>query len=214
MYKIIYIILLSIIINEQLPNDVRWVTKSNEYKALCNQIYSLAIEKINSLDYDQNKHYAVVLDLDETVLDNSQYQIELNRNNESFNMKSWAKWVLREEAKLVPGAYEYIKLLHQKNIQIIYLSNRMNARLNATINNLKKLDIYTDKDIFLLRQNKEDKKYIRRNEIFSSTGRMKNYNQFSIVQYLGDAMGDFESSDYSRFGVNQFIFPNPMYGKW
>ena len=51
-------------------------------------------------------------------------------------------------------------------------------------------------------------------EIFTSAGRMKDFPKLSIVQYLGDAMGDFYSSDYYRFGMDQFIFPNPMYGKW
>ena len=43
---------------------------------------------------------------------------------------------------------------------------------------------------------------------------MKSYNKFKIIQYLGDAMGDFPEKEFDYFGKNQFIFPNPMYGKW
>ena len=43
---------------------------------------------------------------------------------------------------------------------------------------------------------------------------MKNYNNFEIIQYLGDAMGDFEDKNLDRFGIDNFVFPNPMYGKW
>ncbi len=201
--------------NEQLSNDVRWVTQSNEYKALCNQIYSIASEKlINSIENDKDTNLAVVMDLDETVLDNSQYQIELYENKESFNMESWSKWVLREEANLVPGAYDYIQLLRKKNIQIIFLSNRMNVRLSSTINNMKKLGVHSNSDVYLLRKDKADKKHVRREEIFTSTDRMEGFPNLKIVQYLGDAMGDFYSLDYHRFGMDQFIFPNPMYGKW
>ena len=209
------ILFLSFGINKELVNDVRWVTQSKEYQALCNQIYSIASEKlIDSIENDKNTNFAVILDLDETVLDNSQYQIELHERNESFNMDSWSKWVLREEANLVPGFYDYVQLLRKKNIQVIFLSNRMNARLTSTINNMKKLGVHSNSDVYLLRKNKTDKKHVRREEVFTSTGRMKDFPKLSIVQYLGDAMGDFYSSDYHRFGMDQFIFPNPMYGKW
>ena len=90
----------------------------------------------------------------------------------------------------------------------------MEERLQETKNNIKKLGIYSDNDIYLLRRDKADKKTLRRQEVFLCKGRMEGYQMFSVLQYLGDAMGDFESIDEIRFGVNQFIFPNPMYGKW
>lgn len=222
MKKIILCLALQFIIADKLPNDVRWVKESNEYKSLCYQVYSNAITNLNrqvganpySLNNKDLSTYAIVMDLDETVLDNSQYQVELLDKNESFNMTSWAKWVNREEAKLVPGAKEYIDVVRSYGIQLIFISNRMDERLNATINNMKILDIYSDSDIFLLRKNKKDKKTVRRNEIYNSTGRMANYNTHTVIQYLGDAMGDFPSYDSKQFSVDQYIFPNPMYGKW
>jgi len=222
MKKIILCLVLQFIIADKLPNDVRWVRESNEYKSLCYQIYSNATTNLNrqvgvnpySLNNKDLSTYAIVMDLDETVLDNSQYQVELLDKNESFNMTSWAKWVNREEAKLVPGAKEYIDLVRSYGIQLIFISNRMDERLNATINNMKILDIYSESDIFLLRKNKKDKKTVRRNEIYNSTGRMANYNAYTVIQYLGDAMGDFPSYNSKQFSVDQYIFPNPMYGKW
>ena len=222
MKKIILCLVLQFIIADKLPNDVRWVRESNEYKSLCYQIYSNATTNLNrqvgvnpySLNNKDLSTYAIVMDLDETVLDNSQYQVELLDKNESFNMTSWAKWVNREEAKLVPGAKEYIDVVRSYGIQLIFISNRMDERLNATINNMKILDIYSESDIFLLRKNKKDKKTVRRNEIYNSTGRMVNYNTYTVIQYLGDAMGDFPSYNSKQFSVDQYIFPNPMYGKW
>ena len=222
MKKIILCLALQFIIADKLPNDVRWVRESNEYKSLCYQIYSNATTNLNrqvganpySLNNKDLSTYAIVMDLDETVLDNSQYQVELLDKKESFNMTSWAKWVNREEAKIVPGAKEYIDVVRSYGIQLIFISNRMDERLNATINNMKILDIYSDSDIFLLRKNKKDKKTVRRNEIYNSTGRMANYSTHTVIQYLGDAMGDFPSYDSKQFSVDQYIFPNPMYGKW
>jgi 5'-nucleotidase (lipoprotein e(P4) family) len=154
------------------------------------------------------------MDLDETVLDNSEYQVELYNKKEKYNPDSWDKWVLKEEAELVPGSYDYISFLRSNDIQIIFISNRMHKRLEETKNNMKKLGIYSEGDIYLLRIDRADKKTIRRAEIFDSSGRMKGYNQFKIIQYLGDAIGDFEVETLDRFGLDQFVFPNPMYGKW
>ena len=204
-----------------LPNDVRWVRESNEYIALCNQVYANAINKLKDTlspnQYSLNifhNNYAVVMDLDETVLDNSYYQVELYNKKEKYNPDSWDEWVLKEEAGLVPGTYEYIRFLRNNDIQIIFISNRMHKRLEETKNNMKKLGIYSSDDIYLLRIDKADKKTIRRAEIFNSSGRMKDYKTFEIIQYLGDAIGDFEFENLDRFGLNQFVFPNPMYGKW
>ena len=63
-------------------------------------------------------------------------------------------------------------------------------------------------------QDKEDKKDVRRNEIYTSTGRMEGFEKFNVLQYIGDAMGDFPIKDSKKFGTTQFILPNPMYGKW
>ena len=193
----------------KLPNDIRWVVKSDEYKMLANQIYKNATQYILN-NYNKSKHNAIVMDLDETILDNSLYQVENFHSGKTFNMESWAKWVEREEASLVPGSKEFIEVVRNLDIQLIFISNRMDSRLENTKNNLKKLGLYNDNDIYLLRLDKEDKKYIRRNEIYNSINRMGGYPKFNILAYIGDAKGDFpkEKNNIS------FILPNPMYGKW
>ena len=69
---------------DKFPNDVRWVRNSQEYEIICTQIFrdaklsveehakSVKLQEPNSV----NKRFAVVVDLDETILDNSLYQIE------------------------------------------------------------------------------------------------------------------------------------------
>ena len=83
-----------------------------------------------------------------------------------------------------------------------------------TKNNMKKLGIYFDDDIFLLKKNNDDTKVIRRNEVLNGTKRMKKYGPQQVVAYFGDAVGDFPENEKYIFGRNKFIFPNPMYGKW
>jgi len=200
---------------EKLPNDIRWVVASSEYGQLCEQVYDHAtyVCRVKSGFYQSNSMFkkpAVVMDLDETVLNNSQYQVEIFNKQESFNMESWSDWVLREEATLIPGAKDFIDYIRSLNIQIIFISNRMDERLDATKSNMKKLEIYDESDIYLLRLNKSDKKAIRRNEVVNGNNRMKQYGSFDVMAYLGDAKGDFPIDSKTNF----FIFPNPMYGKW
>ncbi len=162
-----------------------------------------------------NSNYAIIVDIDETILDNSDYQVMLNRKGETFNQKSWSKWVNKEEAKLVPGAKKFIKNMRDLGVQIIFISNRMDSNLLPTINNFKKLKIFSKKDIYLLRLDKADKKTVRRREVFTQSGRMKDYPQFNVIAFLGDAYGDFpKNNDKYSWELNYHIFPNPMYGKW
>ena len=199
---------------DEIPNDVKWVTKSKEYKTLCEQIYFNAWNSIKK-EVNSSKEPVIIMDLDETVLDNSKYQIELFKKSEKYHPKSWNKWVEKEEADLVPGAKKFIlNFKKKKNAKIIFLSNRDNSTLISTINNMKKLGILFEDDIFLLKKNSKDSKIERRKEVFSGNNRMKKYGPKKIIAYFGDALGDFPEDEKYKFGVNNFIFPNPMYGKW
>ena len=79
---------------------------------------------------------------------------------------------------------------------------------------MKALGIYYKNDIFLLKENENDSKVNRRLEVFEGTGRMKKYGPLSVIAYFGDAIGDFPDDKNYEFGINKFLFPNPMYGKW
>ena len=199
----------------KLPNDIRWVTNSSEYQILCEQTYKNAWKSLSKTFYQSDLNSCIVMDLDETVLDNSKYQIELTKKNESYNPDSWSEWVNLKEAELVPGAKEFIKKIRNTNVKIIFLSNRMEKNQQPTMQNMKQLGIFESDDIFLLRKDKQDKKHIRRNEITNGKGRMNEVGALNILAYFGDARHDFPDPDnYFIFGHNMYMFPNPMYGKW
>jgi len=167
------------------------------------------------LDSHPLDSYAIIVDIDETILDNSNYQVMLNETGEKFNQESWSKWVQEERATLVPGAKNFLDIVRSMNIRIIFISNRMDSNLAPTINNLKKLKAFSDEDIFLLRLDKADTKVVRRGEVYSQASRMKDYPKFAVISYLGDAFGDFpKDSSLCIWGENCHVFPNPMYGKW
>ena len=200
--------------DQKLPNDVRWMRDSQEYQNLCLQIYRQAEEKISQQAKQEQGNLAVVIDLDETVLDNSQYQVERLKLGLGFTQESWSAWVNREEAGLVPGAKAFLQRARKLGLQVVYLSNRMHANVKPTRQNLRALGVLDPEDLFLLRRNKQDTKEIRRTEVVSGKGRMKETGPLKVVAYLGDQMGDFPAEVEEALGSSVFVFPNPMYGKW
>ena len=117
----------------KLPNDVRWVTNSSEYQILCEQLYQNAWDNLSATLKEADTQSASIMDLDETVLDNSKYQIDLVKKNESYNPESWSVWVNLMEAELVPGAKQFIYRVRTTNTRIIFLSNRMAKNESPTI---------------------------------------------------------------------------------
>ena len=216
-YILFFIIPISACQNKEgikLPNDVRWVTQSSEYTSLCEQIYSSA----GLVLYDQFEGVdlpIIVMDLDETVLNNVQYQVELFETSETYNPTSWNAWVNKELATAVPGAKSFILDFKQKyEGRIVFISNRDASTLKATRNNLDSLGLLFEEDVFLLRKDKEDTKIVRRNEVLEGVGRMEGYGPNSVLAYFGDQIGDFPNDTSFVFSLNKFMFPNPMYGKW
>jgi 5'-nucleotidase (lipoprotein e(P4) family) len=201
---------------EKLPNDVRWVRQSAEYSTLCKQLFRQATAVILKTVKSEKSsgNLVVVVDLDETVLNNSLYQVERWKAGLSFTQDSWSDWVKREEAKLVSGAKDFLNAVRKKGVRVIFLSNRMNSNLKPTRGNLEALGVLDPSDLFLLRENKSDTKEIRRKEVLAGKGRMKEIGPLKVIGYVGDQMGDFPNDRMSDFGKINFILPNPMYGKW
>lgn len=201
---------------EKLPNDIRWIRQSTEYRALCEHLFRQAtVAILRKVKTEKNSdNLAVVVDLDETVLDNSLYQVERWKAGLSFTQDSWSEWVNREEAGLVPGAKEFLKAVRKKGVRVVFVSNRMNKNLEPTRRNLLALEVLAPNDLFLLRLDKDDVKEVRRREVNEGKARMKKVGPLKVVGYVGDQMGDFPSGQAKEFGKTSFLLPNPMYGKW
>ena len=201
---------------EKLPNDIRWIRQSIEYRTLCEQLFRQAtVVILRKVKTEKNSdNLAVVVDLDETVLDNSLYQVERWKAGLSFTQDSWSEWVNREEAGLVPGAKEFLKAVRKKGVRVVFVSNRMNKNLEPTRRNLLALEVLAPNDLFLLRLDKDDVKEVRRREVNEGKARMKKVGPLKVVGYVGDQMGDFPSGQAKEFGKTSFLLPNPMYGKW
>ena len=222
-----------------------WMQVAPEYRAITEQVYQLAEERISApsrgsasleqagTDADTLARLptAVVLDLDETVLDNTVYQARLLRDGTTYNAKTWGEWVAAAEAEDVPGARRFIAKARTLGHTVFYITNRDCTTpaptasdpcpaKTATMRNLVALGIdpAPDPQRLLLRGERpgwnNSNKSLRRAFIAAN---------YRIVALVGDDLGDFVdpqvyASDRARleprFGDTWFLLPNPIYGSW
>ena len=198
-----------------------WVQNSGEYRALAFQAFNTAKWRLD--DLLQRAKFAkppcIVLDLDETCLDNSPYTGYQIKENKGYTTESWQAWTSLAEADSIPGSVSFLKWADTK-VDIFYISNRRVAELDATIKNMQALGFpNADKDHVLLRSDESNKE--KRRE--------KVEEEHAIVMYFGDNLNDFSEmfekksteerhnlvdQNVSAWGTQYIIIPNPNYGSW
>lgn len=222
--------------NEYQVGATLFMQKAAEYRALAYQAFNLARWQLDAdLDKknvkklpkaDQKKPRAIVVDIDETVLDNSPSQAKHIRERVAFNSKDWYAWGEMRKAKAIPGSVEFLNYAVSKGVKVFYVSNRDEVQKQATIDNLKIAgfkDIWADN--VLLRQ-----KDAQGNNISTKTPRREFILQkYRIVAIMGDNLDDFSDvferkSVGDRFaevdkikndwGKGWIVLPNAMYGTW
>ncbi len=198
-----------------------YMQQAAEYQALCYQSYALAEMQLKKALQSKVQKPAVILDLDETVLDNSPYTAWQIMNNEAYTPETWNTWVELAEAPTIPGAYEFLKLADSMSVALFYISNRKVEEQEATIRNMQKLGLpQSTEEHFLLKSNTSVKTE-RRNKVLEMG--------YTPVLFIGDNLGDFDElwdtgtvNERSRntiknielFGTKYIVLPNPVYGTW
>jgi len=223
-------------------NAVLWVQRAAEYDAVATTIYRGAADHLDialkekawdALVPGERANAAtglapaVVMDVDETVLDNSPYQARLVHDGGSYDEATWDLWVAEKKAKAVPGVVEFAKAAAAKGVTILYISNRATHLKDATIANLTAVGMpVKDDSVFLglgtfvegCEQNGSEKNCRRR-----LAGQ-----KYRVLMQFGDQLGDFaeivantpdgrdalyeEYADW--FGERWYMLPNPTYGSW
>jgi 5'-nucleotidase (lipoprotein e(P4) family) len=206
---------------QKLPNDVKWVRTSAEYRALARQAYAIAGDRLPELTRGiPAQGWAVILDADETVLDNSEYQRRLAVANAPFDPKSWTAWVNERAALPIAGAPEFTKRVHSLGGRVVIVTNRSQAECEPTRANLQQAGI--DADMVLCQPQGEENKNLRFQRVQNGSA-MPGVPALSVVEWVGDNIQDFpnltqaartDSTTLGEFGKRFFIIPNPMYGSW
>ncbi len=151
-------------------NAVLWMQSSAEYKALALSTYAAARVALDRALADpewtaaleqgagyQTKPPAIILDLDETVFDNSAYMAWQVRTGTPFGAQSFGDFIEVKLSEPIPGAVEYVRYAMSRGVTHFFISNR-NARLKeATRDTLVDLGILpaVEKSILLKRERRD-----------------------------------------------------------
>ena len=202
-----------------------WMRTSAEYRALAYQGYNVAMNAVKMAVTDpshQRKPLAIVLDADETVVDNTKLMGEsIVNGNGSFDAPWWRQAVHQGKSQAMPGAVEFLNEVHKQGVEIFYVSNRYApVNLDVTIQNFKELGFPSvDKDHVLLFEKDSDKQ--PRFDMIAK--------KYYVIVYMGDNAGDFPIGTKGKtpaernsiidahkedFGTTFVVFPNPAYGSW
>lgn len=100
-------------LNQQGMLAVNWVQQSGEYRALTYQAFNLAKLTFHTAKSKNISRPAIIVDIDETVLDNSAYQAGLLDSNKGYETTTWNQWIKAEKAKAVPGAVEFANYVNK-----------------------------------------------------------------------------------------------------
>ncbi len=201
--------------------EVHWVRSSAEYRALTFQVYRDAGARIEALAPGLGTgDWAVALDADETVLDNSEFERRLAESGEAFEERMWDEWVNEEAAGAVPGAVEFIHLVQSLGGRVVIVTNRDQRLCPATKRNLVALGV---RPAVVLCETDTGEKEPRYRMVERGTA-APDLPPLDIVMWVGDNIKDFPGLDQSvrdappealaAFGRSFFILPNPMYGSW
>lgn len=217
-------------------NAVSWMQTAAEYRASAIQTYRAA--EASMLRAMQDKNWtaaleqrrivpdlplAVVLDLDETVLDNSIYQARLTATGGAFADETWQKWVGEKRAGLVPGARDFLLAAHAHGVAPFYVTNRVCDPSKAddpTVAVLRSHHLPFRPERLLCKGDTSDKS--ARRTLVAAGNR--------ILLLIGDDFNDFASlpreqttvadrltavDAFDRYwGDRWFVLPNPTYGSW
>ena len=204
--------------------------KAAEYRALSYQAFNLARWQ---LDADFNKKNfkklskaerkmprAIVVDIDETVLDNSPAQAYSAKNGLPFNQKDWYAWGEMRKARAVPGAVDFLNYAVSKGVKVFYITNRDEVQKAATVDNLQKAGFNGVTIDSVMLRTKESSKDARRASVAA---------KYRIVLLAGDNLDDFTSAFERKSVADRFaetdkakdqwgkkfiVLPNAMYGTW
>ena len=235
---------------------VLWIRTSAEFRSSAEGTYRTALQALRqgladsgwSAEPSQYGGFsalppAVIMDIDDTVLDNSEAQRRAALRDPCTTgfTAIWDAWVAERAAPAVPGAAAFIRAARElqdaegRPVHIFFITNRECAaragsdascpQKSDTLANLRTLglDVPTLESDMMLRSERPEwvgEKLLRRQQVAA---------EYRIVLNLGDDLADFipgvrEQTPPERelarcrhrdwWGARWFVIPNPMYGSW
>lgn len=206
-----------------IPDSVRWVRDAAEYRALVLQTYRLASAYIDAAAAGRAAgSWAVVLDADETVINNVTYQLERAQQGLGYSSESWAAWVRRREATALPGADTFLTRVRTLGGRIAIVTNRLQSECADTAAVFERYRLAYD--ALLCRPDGSPSDKNPRFEAVAAGRSPASATPVEVLAFIGDNILDFPrlsqraardgDAALAPFGARYFILPNPMYGSW
>ncbi len=218
-------------------NAVLWMQTSAEYKAATIGAFAAARVALAAALADpdwtaapeqgagfRDLPPAVILDVDDTVLDTGPYQAWLVATGAEYGAESFSDWVEERGAEAVPGAVEYLAFLRERGIVAVFVSNRAARLEEATRDALAAIGATFPKDADTVMLKRERKEWT----VLKGSRRAEAAKRYRILQVMGDNLGDFvdeiggtvperaqavlKRADF--WGSKWVMLPNPVYGSW
>jgi 5'-nucleotidase (lipoprotein e(P4) family) len=206
---------------EHLVYATIWFQRSPEMKALFYQGFNIACQRVEQYARQKSvKPKAVVVDIDETMLDNSPFEAQQIFEGKGFSREFWREWSSKARAEALPGAVAFSRFCDSLKVDVFYISNRNLDEIEPTLRNLDSLGFAFARTDHLLLKETESSKRARREKVLE---------KYEIVLLVGDNLSDFSEMFENRgndwgvsmaeryrkeFGNRFIILPNPMYGDW
>ena len=207
---------------DHLIMSTLWFQQSAEARALFYQAFNIASLMLDKHleELPENSRPAIVIDIDETILDNSPFQAEVILRGEPYSQSFWEEWTILAKAEPLPGAFEFLKKAQSLGVAVFYVTNRKETEREGTLKNLEEQGFPFAQNNYLIMRTQESSKENRRQKIAEN---------YSILLLIGDNLNDFADAFENRdedlgfsaveefrneFGSRFIVLPNPMYGEW
>ncbi|WLH77567.1 HAD family acid phosphatase [Pseudomonas sp. FP2335] len=225
--------------NDQL-DAVLWTQTSIEHELIYRQVFASATRQLDTALADPTWDAlalpprdlaglppAVVVDIDETVLDNVPLNARDILTNQVYSYDRWNTWVDQAKAQALPGAVEFLQAADKKGITVYYITNREHSQVQATVNNLRLRG-------FPVAHNEQVLAASTPTGGCEQAGYGKNCRRqwvashARVLMLAGDSFGDFVQAEHNTLadqrkaaapyvawlGQRWFLLPNPTYGNW
>ncbi len=224
-------------------NAVAWTQTSIEHDLIYREVYRNAAAHLDAAladaHWDALPHAersgdvaalkpAIILDIDETVLDNTPYAVRRMREGKGYEPESWRQWCEEKSARPLPGALEFTRLAASRGITVFYVTNRRTDVAQATLANLREQGFPLADQVEVVLpagtlvpgcEAKGSDKGCRRRLIAQ---------RYRVLMQFGDQIGDFVDVAAATpaghraavepyldwVGERWFVLPNPTYGAW
>jgi acid phosphatase len=225
--------------NDQL-DAVLWTQTSIEHELIYRQVFASATRQLDAALADPTWDAlplpprnlaglppAVVVDIDETVLDNVPLNARDIINNQVYSYDRWNTWVDQAKAQALPGAVAFLQAADKKGITVYYITNREHSQVQATVDNLRLRG-------FPVQRNEQVLAASTPTGHCEQAGYGKNCRRqwvaahARVLMLAGDSLGDFVQAEHNTLadqrkaaapylawlGQRWFLLPNPTYGNW